>query len=345
MATRELRALAALLGALLSTSARAADARPRQARVVIQACDAGPVSPPELLRLLGLELSASEVQLTQTSSAVDLFLAVAIPDCAPTATRVELAVLATASGEGASAAVRLAPGRTSPARLVAVTAAELVRSALAKREAPPPVARLERVEAWSPTPEWEEALLARARAGWAPPAEPPPAPSRNLTMTLGIDAFPSLASALPALSLEGTVLTSSAARLRLDLGVVARRGRERALRGDVSIGSLAGSLALRVWTRVEQLELEAGPRVAAGGITALGSATVEGVAGGRVTALLVEVWFDLGVRWRISESLSIGARGSAGHLLRGLAAQSDGADVTGVDGPALGFASSMAWSW
>lgn len=43
------------------------------------------------------------------------------------------------------------------------------------------------------------------------------------------------------------------------------------------------------------------------------------------------------MRVPLTPSWSVGGRAGAGYVLSGLAAQADGYDVTGVDGPAIGL--------
>src|SRR5688572_9068915 len=73
----ELLLLAAALGGLIPGEA---EGRQRRVRAVIETCAGAPFSSAELLQVLPLELGR-EVTLVQTSTAIDLLLAIGVIDC------------------------------------------------------------------------------------------------------------------------------------------------------------------------------------------------------------------------------------------------------------------------
>lgn len=301
------------------------------ARVVIETCPGTPLDPEELLRLVSLELAPLGVTVTRTSTA-SLFLTVGLPNCGPNTARIELAVLSS-KGHGAAATVDVGERRGVP-RIVALAAAELVRTLKPPPARPPP--------SWRPSDAWEGALLRRAATRLEARRTPPPVP--RLAVSLGVDAFPSTGTALSALSLDAT-LTASAAPVRLFIGGVARGGVDRVTTGDIEMFAAFGSGGLAIVGRFDGLAVEVGPRVLLGWGTARGRSSTEDVESRRLSGFLAEVWVDLGVRFRLSSSWSLGGRAGAGYVLAGLGAQSDGVVVAGVDGPALGVASTLSFEW
>lgn len=335
-----------LISALISSTT--ADAKIDRARVIIDSCPKAPLAAPELRRLLAMELSPIQLDATQTSTAVELVITIAVLDCGRAAKEAEISALSLRTGSGNAQRVRLDPRDASNARVLAVATAEMVLRLRAEKKparpepepTPPPARELTTRTAttWRPTSSWEDALTRRALEA----AFPPPKPTPKLSLHLGVETYPAVSSSLAALALEVTAFTSTSTPLRLELGAIGRAGVDRELRGRVTLAGAALNISLLTWTQIRTIELAAGPRLGAGWMTATGTPSSGEITGSQINGAIAELWLDLKISWEPAKSWSLGARASAGYIFSGLIAQADGSEVSGVDGAALAFFLSLA---
>ncbi len=326
--------------------ANRAEAEIDRARLVLDSCPQAPLFEDELTRLLALELSPVRLETVHTSTAVDLLVTVAVLECGAAAKDAELAILFLRTGTGAGQRVHLDPRAATNARVLAVAAAEMMLRLRSEKTTRPHVqVATSTVIPWRPPPAWETALSERTIAEALERAErrffQSPEPTPSLTAHLGVETFPAVSSSLAALAMEATVHSSTSTPLRLELGALGRFGRDRDLRGRITLWGASANISLLAWKKLRGIELAAGPRFGLGFMTASGSPSSEEIAGRRINGALAELWLDLRISWELSEYWTLGARTGAGYVFSGLIARADGSEVSGVDGAALGFALSI----
>lgn len=337
-----LAAIAALALTLsFAPSARAAD----PASLAIDASSCGPALDRELRERLRVELADRSVDVTPEPRAAPT-TKLEVRGCAD-ATSAELVV-----HQGETVVSRTVDLKgvtaTSRARVLALTAVELLREALA---APHPTA---------PPPPIEIVIQVQTPAPVAPPAIPPPPPAppkpapppiarppshESVALELGAEmrAFPGGPAGLFGARLGAAIALGSHLAVTLDAGGAA--GTYRDPLGLVRSTAFGGAAGLAAVARPgADVVFLVGPRIELDAVTFVGVPARAGVIGSSASGALVALTLDATLRVRTFGPLYLFGTIEAGYAVRAFEARADDRAATAFDGAIGGLQVGLGWA-